>query len=189
MLLVEPFALDGRPRNIAENPMAALMYVASASICTPNSLSQEVGAGSRRPGRRGPAAEGVRGRRVHALPPGGPDADEPHHRSPGLSRSAPPVGSGDRSIRRPGPFLGALLGPPDAGAVPGGLGRAGSDGSDGDWVGGGDSPKVQQHESPCSPTGPEATPADASVSSDRRPQSLAPLSPIHTLKTTLSGES
>jgi 2-polyprenyl-3-methyl-5-hydroxy-6-metoxy-1,4-benzoquinol methylase len=43
VLLVEPFALDGRPRNIAENPMAALMYVASASICTPNSLSQEVG--------------------------------------------------------------------------------------------------------------------------------------------------
>jgi 2-polyprenyl-3-methyl-5-hydroxy-6-metoxy-1,4-benzoquinol methylase len=43
VLLVEPFALDGRPRNIAENPVAALMYVASASICTPNSLSQEVG--------------------------------------------------------------------------------------------------------------------------------------------------
>lgn len=43
VLLVEPFALDGRSRNIAENPMAALMYVASASICTPNSLSQEMG--------------------------------------------------------------------------------------------------------------------------------------------------
>jgi 2-polyprenyl-3-methyl-5-hydroxy-6-metoxy-1,4-benzoquinol methylase len=43
VLLVEPFALDGRPRNIAENPMAAMMYVASASICVPNSLSQEVG--------------------------------------------------------------------------------------------------------------------------------------------------
>jgi SAM-dependent methyltransferase len=43
VLLVEPFALDTRPRNIAENPMAALMYVASSSICTPNSLSQEVG--------------------------------------------------------------------------------------------------------------------------------------------------
>ena len=43
VLLVEPFALDGRRRNIAENPMAALLYAASASICTPNSLSQEVG--------------------------------------------------------------------------------------------------------------------------------------------------
>ena len=31
--------------NIAENPMAALLYTASSSICTPNSLSQEVGLG------------------------------------------------------------------------------------------------------------------------------------------------
>jgi len=45
VLLVEPFALDGRATNLAENPMAALLYMASASICTPNSLSQEVGLG------------------------------------------------------------------------------------------------------------------------------------------------
>ncbi len=45
VLLVEPFALDGRSRNIVENPMASIFYVASASICTPNSLSQEVGLG------------------------------------------------------------------------------------------------------------------------------------------------
>jgi len=45
VLLVEPFAIDPRPKNIAENPMAALFYVASSCICTPNSLSQEVGAG------------------------------------------------------------------------------------------------------------------------------------------------
>jgi SAM-dependent methyltransferase len=45
VLLVEPFAVDGRAKNIAGNPMAALLYTASASICTPNSLSQEVGAG------------------------------------------------------------------------------------------------------------------------------------------------
>jgi 2-polyprenyl-3-methyl-5-hydroxy-6-metoxy-1,4-benzoquinol methylase len=44
VLLVEPFALDSRPANIAENPMAALFYVASSCICTPNSLSQDVGA-------------------------------------------------------------------------------------------------------------------------------------------------
>jgi len=43
VLLVEPFALDGRATNIAENPMAALLYMASSAICTPNSLSQEVG--------------------------------------------------------------------------------------------------------------------------------------------------
>lgn len=42
VLLVEPFALDGRATNISDNPMAALLYTASASICTPNSLSQEV---------------------------------------------------------------------------------------------------------------------------------------------------
>lgn len=45
VLLVEPFALDGRRDNIAGNPMAALLYTASSSICTPNSLSQEVGLG------------------------------------------------------------------------------------------------------------------------------------------------
>ena len=44
VMLVEPFAIDPRPRNIAENPMAALFYVASSCVCTPNSLSQEVGA-------------------------------------------------------------------------------------------------------------------------------------------------
>jgi hypothetical protein len=45
VLLVEPFAIDGRAANIAENPMAALLYTASSAICTPNSLSQEVGLG------------------------------------------------------------------------------------------------------------------------------------------------
>jgi 2-polyprenyl-3-methyl-5-hydroxy-6-metoxy-1,4-benzoquinol methylase len=45
VLLVEPFALDGRVANLQENPMAALMYTASTAICTPNSLSQEVGLG------------------------------------------------------------------------------------------------------------------------------------------------
>jgi SAM-dependent methyltransferase len=45
VLLVEPTALDGRATNIAENPLSALMYTASATVCTPNSLSQEVGLG------------------------------------------------------------------------------------------------------------------------------------------------
>src|SRR5207244_7898693 len=45
ILLVEPFAIDGRADNIAGNPMAPLLYTASCSICTPNSLSQEVGLG------------------------------------------------------------------------------------------------------------------------------------------------
>ena len=45
VLLVEPFALDGRSTNMTGNPMAAMLYTASASVCTPNSLSQEVGLG------------------------------------------------------------------------------------------------------------------------------------------------
>ena len=45
VLLVEPFALDDRHTNLTENPMAALLYTASSAICTPNSLSQEVGLG------------------------------------------------------------------------------------------------------------------------------------------------
>ncbi len=45
VLLVEPFALDGRARNMADNPMAALLYTVSSGVCTPNSLSQEVGLG------------------------------------------------------------------------------------------------------------------------------------------------
>jgi 2-polyprenyl-3-methyl-5-hydroxy-6-metoxy-1,4-benzoquinol methylase len=45
VLLVEPFALDERAKNMTSNPMAALLYAASTGICTPNSLSQDVGAG------------------------------------------------------------------------------------------------------------------------------------------------
>jgi SAM-dependent methyltransferase len=45
VLLVEPMALDGRATNITENPLAALLYTASSALCTPNSLSQEVGLG------------------------------------------------------------------------------------------------------------------------------------------------
>ena len=43
VLLVEPFALDDKPANMATNPMSALFYTVSSAICTPNSLSQEVG--------------------------------------------------------------------------------------------------------------------------------------------------
>jgi len=45
VLLVEPFALADRVDNLADNPMAPLLYTASSCICTPNSLSQEVGLG------------------------------------------------------------------------------------------------------------------------------------------------
>jgi 2-polyprenyl-3-methyl-5-hydroxy-6-metoxy-1,4-benzoquinol methylase len=45
VLLVEPFALQERTTNMAENPMAAMMYTVSSVVCTPSSLSQEVGLG------------------------------------------------------------------------------------------------------------------------------------------------
>ena len=45
VLLVEPFAFADRVQNIRENPMAPLLYLASSTICTPNSLSQDVGLG------------------------------------------------------------------------------------------------------------------------------------------------
>lgn len=43
VLLVEPFALPDRNVNLRENPMAALLYTASTVVCSPNSLSQDVG--------------------------------------------------------------------------------------------------------------------------------------------------
>ena len=43
VMLVEPFALDGRATNMVDNPLSALLYTASSAICTPNSLSQDVG--------------------------------------------------------------------------------------------------------------------------------------------------
>jgi cyclopropane fatty-acyl-phospholipid synthase-like methyltransferase len=45
VMLVEPFAADGREANMSGNPMAVLGYMASSAVCTPNSLSQEVGLG------------------------------------------------------------------------------------------------------------------------------------------------
>ncbi len=43
VLLVEPFANDKLEQNI--NPVGRLFYAASTFVCTPNSLSQEVGLG------------------------------------------------------------------------------------------------------------------------------------------------
>ncbi|MNR16773.1 hypothetical protein D3C85_1333980 [compost metagenome] len=43
MLLVEPYANDLLDDNV--NPIGRLFYAASTFICTPNSLSQEVGLG------------------------------------------------------------------------------------------------------------------------------------------------
>jgi len=45
VMLVEPYAMDGRATNIEQNPFAAMLYHASSMVCTPNSLSQPVGRG------------------------------------------------------------------------------------------------------------------------------------------------
>jgi 2-polyprenyl-3-methyl-5-hydroxy-6-metoxy-1,4-benzoquinol methylase len=45
ILLVEPNALSDRRENIESNPIAAMMYTVSSSICVPCSLSQEGGLG------------------------------------------------------------------------------------------------------------------------------------------------
>ncbi|MDH4144346.1 MAG: class I SAM-dependent methyltransferase [Acidimicrobiia bacterium] len=45
VLLVEPFALDGRAANLAGNPAAGFFYHASTFLCTPSSLAQDVGRG------------------------------------------------------------------------------------------------------------------------------------------------
>jgi 2-polyprenyl-3-methyl-5-hydroxy-6-metoxy-1,4-benzoquinol methylase len=45
VLLVEPFAIDGRAENLTGNPMAAMLYTASSTVCVPNSLSQDVALG------------------------------------------------------------------------------------------------------------------------------------------------
>ena len=55
-MIVEPFANDNLEDNL--NPVGRVFYAASTMICTPASLSQEVGAGARRAGRRGAAAPG-----------------------------------------------------------------------------------------------------------------------------------
>ena len=72
-------------QNIDENPMAPLLYTASSAICTPNSLSQEVGLGLGAQAGEARLRDGLRAGRVHALPAGGRDAAEPHPRSEGLS--------------------------------------------------------------------------------------------------------
>ena len=43
VLLVEPFAEDSLEKNLT--PLGRLLYAASTFVCTPSSLSQEVGAG------------------------------------------------------------------------------------------------------------------------------------------------
>ena len=70
--------------NLTENPMAALLYTASSCICTPNSLSQEVGLGLGAQAGEARLREVFEQAGLHALPAGGRDAAQPHPRGPRL---------------------------------------------------------------------------------------------------------
>ena len=80
VLLVEPFAGDQLQENL--NPVGRLFYAASTFICTPNSLSQEVGLGLGAQAGEGSAPAGVYGGGLYALPPRDSHAVQPHFRSP-----------------------------------------------------------------------------------------------------------
>ena len=95
VLLVEPFAIDGRADNIDNNPMAAMLYTVSSSICTPNSLSQEVGLGLGAQAGEAQLRQVFEAGRVHAVPAGGRDAAQPHPRSQGVNAST----SGEGQLR------------------------------------------------------------------------------------------
>ena len=73
-MIVEPFANDGVEDNL--NPVGRVFYSASTFICTPTSLSQEVGAGSARRRAR-PGCARSRRARVHPVPPRDGDAVQP----------------------------------------------------------------------------------------------------------------
>ena len=85
VLLVEPMALDDRATNIAENPLAALLYTASSAICTPNSLSQEVGLGLGAQAGEARLREVFEEAGLHPLPACDRDAAEHDPRGPRLN--------------------------------------------------------------------------------------------------------
>jgi hypothetical protein len=105
VLLVEPFALDGRSENLAGNPMAALLYTASSGICTPNSLSQEVSASAPRLARPACARSSskpatrrsVAPRRPRSTSSSKPSADARRLQSDAASRRLQRSGRGGRA--------------------------------------------------------------------------------------------
>ena len=85
VLLVEPFALDGRAENMTSNPMAALLYTVVVRHLHAELAVAGGRARSRRPGRRGPPPRGLRASRLHDVPPGRGDPAQPHPRSQALT--------------------------------------------------------------------------------------------------------
>ena len=86
-LIVEPFANDQLRDNL--NPVGRIYYAASTMVCTPASLSQEVGLGLGAQAGEARLREVRRGRRLHPLPPRHRDAIQPRLRGAALDRAAP----------------------------------------------------------------------------------------------------
>ena len=82
-MIVEPMAGDTPQENL--NPVGRLFYCASTMICTPASLSQEVGRGPRRTSRRKETPRSPRSRRLHANPPRRPNPLQHDPRSQGVT--------------------------------------------------------------------------------------------------------
>ena len=90
-LIVEPFANDALADNL--NPVGKLYYAASTMVCTPASLSQEVGLGlGAQAGETRLATRGRRGR-LHPLPACHRDPLQPH---PGGATVAGSAATADR---------------------------------------------------------------------------------------------
>ena len=74
-LIVEPFAHDRLADNL--NPVGRIYYAASTMICTPASLSQEVGLALGAQAGEAAAARSRDRRRLHPLPPRNGNAVQP----------------------------------------------------------------------------------------------------------------
>ena len=86
VLLVEPMAGDKVEDNL--NPVGAAYYGFSTLLCTPSSLSQDVGTALGRPGRRGPAAGHRHRGGVRSGATGGRDALQHGARAHSVTRRA-----------------------------------------------------------------------------------------------------
>ena len=90
VLLVEPFA--GRSARAETNPVGRMYYAASTFICTPNSLSQEVGLGLGAQAGEARLRERFHGSGLHAVPPGDRNTVQPHPRSPEVEAASGLIG-------------------------------------------------------------------------------------------------
>ena len=86
-MLVEPFRERRRGRQ-PQSDRPHLLFGASTIICTPASLSQDVGTSARGPGGQGAAHRGTQAGRIHARAPRHRNAVQPHPGSKTVARRA-----------------------------------------------------------------------------------------------------